>query len=616
MNKKFLLILTALFLVAARPVVAKAEASDFYLLKGIKLENNVLKITTTGKVKYNVFRITNPPRLVVELFNTEHDIKEKETVVQSEIIKRIRSAQFQNEPTKIARVVLDLAKTVDYSSTQEETIITVLLMDAAKTSETKTAETKTAATDETAVASAGTTAAAPAATPPVIVEKPKETSKPKTTIAKTAKKSTVVKKQTAAPKPPGIVLPKTPVTLEYQDADIRDVLQVMAIRSGINIIYGTDVTGTLTISLKNVPFDQAFRTILSLKGLASVPVGDNILRVITPVALTAERQQDISFTKVYPLNYALAGEIQSQIASALGAQGLKLSLSPEVKTNALVVTASPDGLNMVEKLLKELDVRPKQVMIESRVVDVRIDDLAELGVNWSLDKIQTTDGSGVTMMSRSGALGGGLALTMPGETVAKVEGGGVSSVISAPTSGGVFNFGYITNRDAFLARLGMLATQGKTKVLSNPRVSTINNKEASILVGEKVPYKTTTIGTGGVSQESWQYLDAGIQLTVTPTISPDGWVTLKVNPTVSVPLPTAGGAAPTVRTRETKVTVMVKDGDTIVIGGLISETDINSIQKIPLLGDLPILGHLFKYTSSQKGRTELLIFLTPHILED
>ncbi|MFN3966720.1 MAG: type II secretion system protein GspD, partial [Endomicrobiia bacterium] len=245
------------------------------------------------------------------------------------------------------------------------------------------------------------------------------------------------------------------------------------------------------------------------------------------------------------------------------------------------------------------------------------DDLTELGVSWSHENI-TTKPDGITLSHDKTYPVGPIEIkrTLSETGVGRIEATGGKLVGPVPASGGIFSFGFITNREAFTAQLAALATEGKLKVLSNPKVTTINNKEAKILVGEKVPYKTTTIGQGGVSQESWEFLDAGIQLSVKPTISPDGWITMDVKPVVSVPLPVSPGQAPTVRTRETTVTVMVKDMDTLVIGGLISDSDMDSISKIPLLGDLPILGYLFKYKSKQKSRTELLVLITPKILQD
>ena len=606
-------------------VLGQQNQTKFYLLNDLKVENNTVKILTSEPIKYNIFKISNPPRLVIELFNTEHALKQKELNVENNIIKRIRSGQFQNEP-KIARVVIDLEKMVDYKATQKENqIILEIEPTETKTDIAQKPKQEESQEKETPAVSTGTQKTEQpkeeVKTEPVKQVAPAPAPKALPELTTPTKKETVSKKtkseEKTSSKKTGIVLPKTPITLEYVDADIQDVLQVMAIRSGVNIIYGPDVTGTVTVSLKNVPFDQAFNTILALKGLTTLQVGDNILRVLTPAALTDERQKEITYTKIFPLNYASASTVQSQVTNVLSARELKGIITVDDRTNSLIVTASQEGLDAVEKLLKELDVKPQQVMIEAKVVDVNLSDLTELGVSWSYENIATKADGGTLTQDKTYTIGPIDVERKISETgVGRTEATGAKLVGPVPASGGIFSFGFITNREVFNAQLAALATQGKMKVLSNPKVTTINNKEAKILVGEKVPYKTTTIGQGGVSQESWQFLDAGIQLSVKPTISPDGWITMDVKPVVSVPLAAAGGQAPTVRTRETSVTVMVKDMDTLVIGGLISDSDMDSISKIPLLGDLPILGYLFKYKSKQKTRTELLVFITPKILKD
>ncbi|MFN3966619.1 MAG: AMIN domain-containing protein [Endomicrobiia bacterium] len=345
--KKIIILFSALsftFLVLFT-LSAQQNQTKFYLLNDLKIENKTVKITTSEPTKYNVFKISNPPRLVIEIFNTEHALKQKEIKIENDIIKRVRSGQFQNEP-KIARVVIDLVKMVDYKATQENNQIILEL----EPSETKTVsitetkqepeekilistptqkiETSETKEDETAKPLSPTT---------VSVSQPQITSKKETTV-KTIKKETEKK---SSSKKTGVVLPKTPITIEYVDADIQDVLQVMAIRSGVNIIYGPDVTGTVTISLKNVPFDQAFNTILSLKGLTTLPVGDNILRVLTPEALKEERRKEITYTKIFPLNYASASTVQSQVTNVLNARELKGIINVDDRTNSLIVIPGP-----------------------------------------------------------------------------------------------------------------------------------------------------------------------------------------------------------------------------------------------------------------------------------
>ncbi|OGS23848.1 MAG: hypothetical protein A2297_01800 [Elusimicrobia bacterium RIFOXYB2_FULL_48_7] len=592
---------------------SQSEEQGFSVLNDLQIENKSIKIVTSNTVKYNIFKISNPPRLVVELFNTEHDLKQKETNVDSDLIKRIRTGQFQNQPNKIVRVVIDLNKMVNYEPVQNGNIINLsLFADTSDTSGSSENHVVTENADENSVEPE------PAPKRKVIVKKPAVKAK---TVSKNYTKKAGSSKDASdegSSRKTSLILPKTPVTLEYNDADIRDILQIMSIRSGINIIYGQDVTGNVSISLRNVPFDQAFQTILSLRGLTSTMISDNIIRVITPTALKDERQKEITYTKIFPLNFADAAVIQSQINTVLTAQEIKGFIGTDTRTNSLVVTATLEGLVTIEKLLKELDIKLQQVSIEAKIVDVTLNDISDLGVNWTYQNV-SKQGSGagnVAMESINQPLGDSPGLgSQPAEAGANsIQLTEVKTALPVPL-GGNFNFGYVTANDALNMRLGALITSGKAKVLSNPRVTTLNNKMATIVSGEKVPYKAITV-VNQVSQESWMFLDAGIQLTVTPSISPDGWITLTVLPSVSVPQPSPAGQPPSTKNRSTNVTVIIKDNDTIVIGGLITENDIDNIQRVPVLSDLPILGYFFSYKTKTTARTELLIFITPNILQD
>ena len=634
------------------------------ILKNVNFDNGVLKIETNVQVKYNVFKIGNPPRLIIDLYDTVFSEHKKEISINSDILKRIRIAMFQEKPTKISRIVLDLEKNVVYEHKQIDNNINIILSKRdlknvgneikisttniisetekiVKESEKKVKpkkEKKELVKEEKLTIPkkeekkekeviSKTEASLPIEKSKQVkvteeqekkisekkVEKETYTQKEKTTTSSSTKSSL----KTQEKKEFGVVLPKTKTTLELQDADIRDVLQLISIRSGVNIIYGADVTGEVTISLRDVPIDQAFKTILSLKGLTYIPVAENVLRVITPTQLTTERSQAVTFTKIFPLNYANAEEVKAQLDSIRGIEGRKGITNVDKRTNSIIITDTQEGLEFCEKFIKELDVKPMQVMIEAKIVDFSVDDLRELGVNWSHESLTTQPGTGKLSHDKTYPVGPvELQRTIDQSGVGRVEARGAESSLGVPT-GGLFSFGWITDREVFNMKLGMLVTQGKAKILSNPKVATMNNKEAKIIAGEKFPYKSTTIEAGGRSQENWVYLDAGVQLTVTPTISPDKYITLKVKPVVSIPAPaTAQGVPPQVKTRETEVTIMVRDNDTLVIGGLITENDLAQIRKIPLLGDLPILGYLFKYKSNTKTTTELVVFITPKIIED
>lgn len=559
MKKYYLLLLSLLFL----SVKIYSQTNN---LTNIEVYESSVVVRCDQRPTFTRFFLDTPPRVVVDIENCELKFDKEVIPGVGKYIQRVRVNRFQKQPKKIVRVVADLTRKLDYSVSVSENLLLISLTE-------------------------------PKSTESQIVTKKEE-------VAKDTKTT----------------LPKTPVTIECVDADIQDVLQMLAVKSGVNIIYGPDVTGKVTISLRNVPFDKAFESILRISKLVYVHVGDNIVRVGTPEVIEQERKAQVMYTKIFPLNYAVADEVKSHLDQILQAEGrTKGMVVVDKRTNSLIVTESEEGLKYVEEWIKKLDTKPYQVSIEAQVIDISVDDLAELGVQWGVRSVEKTGGTEL-QYSISGAEGGGVTIAETKGTAKEIQ----SAVVTLPTAidNPVFLFGRFTDALSISARLQMLITQGKAKVLSNPRVTTLNNKTATIIAGEKIPYKSavtqTTTGGAGVGQtvqETWDYITAGIQLTVTPTVSPDGWITLNVKPQVDIPQVAAPGVPPTVKSRQTEVTVMVKNNEPLVIGGLISDSDIEQIKKLPLLGDLPILGYLFKYKITQKRRTELIILITPRIVE-
>jgi type IV pilus assembly protein PilQ len=587
MNDKLKILLIFLFLI--QPLKFYAQESTFTQgttqqaetkssIEVLKTENNELKDIVVNKdfieiifsIKPDFVKSTldNPPRVVVDVKNCILKFDKEEVVVNNGYVKKIRVGQFKKEP-QVVRIVFDLVKKRDYEITLEENKLKILLP-----------------------------------------------------IRKVEKEPSSA--ESAKPSKEKFTLPKTLVTLECVDADIPDVLQMLAIKAKVNIIYGPDVTGKVTISLKNVPFDKAFENLLKITKLSYAPVSENIIRVATPETFEKERSLDVVYTKIFPLNYATATEVKSQIDQIRQAEGrTKGMISVDQRTNSLIVTETEEGLAYIEELIKKLDVKPYQVSIEVQIIDISADDLRDLGIQWGLGGFQVSEGQGVGFAFQKTVPGGvdvtnsGTGELNTGEALTSVFPTGVSPFAT-------FAFGRFTKDFGMTAQAAVaaLVSKGKAKILSNPRVTTLNNKTAVILAGERIPYKTsktqTTTGAGGIStvQETWEYITAGIQLTVTPTVSPEGWITLTVKPKVDIPQISAAGAPPTVKSRETEVTVMLKNNEPLIIGGLITDQDIETIRKVPLLGDVPILGYLFKYKGTSKQRTELVIMITPRIIEN
>jgi len=427
-------------------------------------------------------------------------------------------------------------------------------------------------------------------------------------------------------------LPRDIVTLDFDNTDIRDVIALLAAKAKINIVFGSDVAGSLTLHLTNVPFNEAFRTALSMMKLTTDQVGDNILRVITPAELTKMRTTSTAITKVYVLNYAKASEVKSTIDSVRTAEGRTGSSTADVKTNTLIVTDSLEGQLSMENLIAQIDQRPRQVLIETKIVEINANSGLNYGVQWDYAGIEkghiagqqgtntfgTVVGPGAAPFSRTldqNVLGTSIGPT--GGVGASGRGTGVS--LASDRVFGALTLGRITNNFILNATLTAAASEGKAKILSEPKIATLNNQAAEINITTQIPYVTSNVASTGVQTQTVAYVTTGIQLKVTPSINADGRITLLVNPIVSQPSATAAASstgAPAVDARTANTTVLVRDGETIVIGGLITDTMQDTISKIPLLGDIPILGWLFKKKTKTRVRAELLIFVTTRILPD
>ncbi len=426
-------------------------------------------------------------------------------------------------------------------------------------------------------------------------------------------------------------MPRDLVTLDFDNTDVRDIIKLLAAKARVNIIHGPDVSGALTLHLTDVPFSEAFRTILSMLNLVTIQVGDNILRVLTPAELVKQRTSTTAVTKVIPLNYSKAAELVTAIAAVRTAEGRTGAATADSKTNSLIVTEPVEGLAATERLIAQLDSRPKQVLIEAKLVEVSLNNSLHYGIQWDYfssesSKLGGQQGNNLVGTLTSPAVGSSPTLP-PLDRNANVASPGVGAGgrgtgvnLASNAIFGALTLGRITNNYFLSATLTAAAAQGKVKVLSDPKIATLNNQPASINVTTSIPYVTSNVASTGVQTQTVSYVITGIKLMVTPTINADGRITLDINPDVSQPSATAAAStltgAPAVDARTAKTNVLVKDGETIVIGGLISDSVSNQVAKIPILGDIPILGWLFRKKSVVRTRSELLIFVTPKIMPD
>jgi len=411
------------------------------------------------------------------------------------------------------------------------------------------------------------------------------------------------------------------LSLNFQDIEVRAVLQLIADFTGLNLVASDTVSGSITLRLKNVPWDQALDIILRSKGLAMRQVGNVIMvapseEIAAREKLELESQKQIQelaplVTEFVQVNYAKA----SDIASLLKAEETTLlsergAVSVDERTNTLLVRDTSENLGAVRRLVTQLDIPVRQVLIESRIVVADDDFNRDLGVRFGVSRAQEMDDPDKTFF-----VGGGLpGVTDFGGTVAFNTQDRENLIVDLPLAGpsAAIDFAIVDIPDFILQlELQALQTEGRGEVLANPRVVTSNQKEAVIEQGTEIPFQEAS--SSGATSTSFK--PAVLSLRVTPQITPDDRIIMDL----AVNQDTVGqefAGIPSVDTRALTTQVLVNNGDTVVLGGIFEQTKRTDKEKVPFFGDLPYLGFLFRQESIRDEKTELLIFVTPKILKE
>lgn len=437
------------------------------------------------------------------------------------------------------------------------------------------------------------------------------------------------------------------ISLDFQDADIKNVLRLIAEVSGFNLITSDEVTGKVTVKLLNVPWDHALDIILKTKGLGEVREG-TIIRVAPVASLTKEKEDEgkrraaeaaaePTVTRIVTLNFARAKDAVPTLKKALGPKG---DVTLDERTNTLVIRDIAKNAEHVAELAKTLDKATPQVLIEARIVEVSTNYLKELGIQWGGHYVRDAAHGNALPYRFPNSLGVGAGTTTPFTAeqstipssplvgaradVAGTSGGtatntpGNAFAVNLPAGVGLgaggsigFAIGSIANIMSLDIILSALENSGKLKILSNPKVATLDNKEATIKSGRKIPY--ATVSAAGTSV---QFIDAVLELKVTPHITDDKHVDMKVIATkneADFGFQVLG--TPSIVIKEAQTQLLVRDGDTIVLGGVFKTTESDSKAGLPWLSDIPVLGWLFKKEVAKKDNEELLIFITPRVLK-
>ena len=426
-----------------------------------------------------------------------------------------------------------------------------------------------------------------------------------------------------------------PVTINFENVSIQDMAVMFSEITGKNILVGDEVDGRVTAKLISVPWDRALDSVLKIKKLAKhVDEKANIIRIhkqdvlvaqeefdrkrIEDLQKTREAQRAIEpiYTEIFRLYYTKAQAVKSEIQSVMGTgssdgsggsdSSKQVKITIDDRLNSLIIQATKSELDLISRLIQEVDVRTKQILIEAFIVEATADFSKELGAKFGIDATNFGNLDGDHYSVKTAGVAGSQAETAGtltlGDTTGLMSNNGVSGAL-----GGI---GFILATSSANLKIELSASEkdGITKVLSNPRVFTLDNEEAVIIQGEEIPYKTEAEG-GGTDIE---FKEAGVKLTVTPSIVGDGNIILKVK--VEKKTAKNDEANPPITTREITTKLLIRDNTIVVIGGVFTQETVDTTNKVPFFGDIPIIGKLFQYKKDSDVRKELLVFLAPRVI--
>jgi type IV pilus assembly protein PilQ len=391
------------------------------------------------------------------------------------------------------------------------------------------------------------------------------------------------------------------VSLEFSDADVRKIFQLIAEVSNQNFLLSDDVTGTISLKLVNVPWDQALDVILENKNLGMQKDG-NIVQIRPKAKIktldqeeidmreTAEKKMPLS-TVIFDVNFAKIDDIKTHFEK-LKSKRNDASISADARTNKIIVVDIEPNIKKMRSLLESLDVPEKQVMIEARIVEASSNFARDIGIKWNFG-YQDASASVANINNITGSMGGVVTNVLPTGTT-----GGLAAGMA---------FGKLLSNIQLDMRLSAAATVGQVKIISTPKVLTVNNMAAKISQGQMIPYQNTS-STEGARTE---FIEAALSLEVTPKITADGSVSMKIKASNNS---VGTGSPPPINKKEATTELVVKNGETTVIGGIYVDSETEGDTGIPYLSDIPLLGWLFKSNSKNKTKNELLIFITPKIM--
>ena len=722
--------------------VVDAQAPSATELRDVSVTTQPDSVTiivkTTGEVKYQAELVDQPYRLVLDFADTSYGWRKTPLAVEAEPLKQIRGSQYRRG---VARVVVELTRKVGYAIREESDGLAIVIPTATSARLAEPVAMPSPATNAKPAAKAPAVKPAAAAAPVPAAPKAAETTPTEPVRVAQAPAAPAPTAPVAPPPPPPPAPPASNgprlISLDFKDADVVNLLRILAAESTRNIVIGEDVKGKMSITLRNVPWDLALDTVMEAKGLVKVE-RDGVIRIVSQDQLGKEREARAKLeeakvkaeteirTKLAEaklkeqeaqarqlaaeqaaaeqaargplreetlrLSYADPEEVAKTLEGILGLQGGSAPAAPtsgpgvipappfsqlfgpgqqpgspppspsvdvlakgitikaHKPTNSLFIRHYAADLDRIKVLIREkLDIPLPQVKIEARMEILARNDLFALGVQWGGGGVATGNqatlvGRGFTSQVGNTLTSGGIpasglgTLPNPNLNVGSPTGTPlpVSSTTGLPSGGNLVNlpigsilpgvvsagtagiaFGIVGSRLNLNLALEALRSEGKTRTLARPEIVTVENNKAAISLGEEIPY--ATVSSAGTQI---QFKEAVLKLEVTPTVVREGdnnrikmMVLVENNSRGAVvDLGASGGQPPAINKRKAETQVLIKEGERLVIGGVTNSETEEAVRRVPLFGDIPILGWLFKQRGDRTTSTELVVFITPSIV--
>ena len=578
-----LLTVCSLLLLLALPAAAYRITDISVIPSG---DVTLVTLTADDAISYERFLLTDPMRIVLDIGNAVHSLPSMDFSVNRGGVLSIRTSQYKAPPEGIVRIIIDVnGELLNYNASLDGNKLILEIQ-----------------TDPTGIPFAAWSATSEYVQPVLTGGDVAPLSSPE---------YSTLSGQSIATSTRGIRISEINrqiedgfpvewsgtggrrITIDVVDASVRTVMRAISDVSGMNIMLPEDYDASVTARLQNVGWRDALTAILNSQGLVASMEG-NILRLlprdqfyaeINQMALTRHDRENLQElqTEIFVIRYATAQSLNNALSTALSDRG---QISVDDRTNSLIITDIPYKLEEVGRLLPILDSPTAQVMIEAKLVEIDASYANEMGIDWSLGNLSRTN-----ELVHAGATSTGLAVGDPS---------------------GSFSFGTITSMFDVNAVLSLLESQNHAHILSEPRIAIIDNMTGTVMSGKEIPL-TLLDPSGNIYIQMYS---VGVELTVTPHINADNNVTLELFPVVSeLSAEATSSNQPIILTQSANTTLMIDDGATAVIGGIMRSKQTTVRRAIPILGSIPILGDLlFSYNSEREESTELVIFVTPHII--